>query len=373
MSTNIRQIMLNKRNSPIVVIHCQTFNQELYIRQCLDGFVMQKTDFPFAAIIIDDASTDNEPKVLWDFINSELDATNNQREETNDYIKVVAHHKTNSNCTFVILFLKYNHYSIKKPKKPYIEEWDDTAKFIAFCEGDDYWTNPYKLQKQADILLNDDNIGLVFTKDILLNDLSGKRTERSLSPEIEIDDNFKWKIIDQSVMIGTNTVMLRRNLYQHIVSIKEDFKGFLMGDTQLWFHSARLSKVAYIPETMSVYRKQPTGATGVFNLQKRITFLNSCLDLDLHLAYKYGAPKESIHKIMKIFFVQIYSLYLRTNDFTNAQMLSKRIIANAWLMKPFIIFTKLVGRFPSTYFRRLFEFMDRKGIIKYRYNINVKV
>ena len=359
--------MLNNYCNPLVSIRCMTFNHKPYIRQCLDGFVMQKTDFPFLAIVVDDASTDNEQEVLWGFINNELDAKTKQQDETDDYVKVIATHKTNCNCTFVFLFLKYNHYSIKKDKKTYLRPWEEKTKYIAICEGDDYWTDPLKLQKQADILMNDDNIGLVFTKDILLNEISGKKMERSLSPEIKLDDNFKWKIIDQSVMIGTNTTMMRRDLYQQIKSIKEDFEGFLMGDTQLWFHSARLSKVAYIPEAMGVYRKQPTGATGVFNLQKRITFLNSCMDLDLHLAYKYGAPKESIHRIMKIFFVQIYSLYLQTKDYTNAQILSKRIFANAWLMKPFIIYTKISGRIPSRVFQKLFEFMDRKGIVKYRY------
>lgn len=354
-------------NNPIVSIHCATYNQKKYIRQCLNGFVMQKTNFPFVVIVVDDSSTDNEQEVLIDFINNELNTASLQKEKTEDFVKVVAPHKTNKNCIFNFLLLRYNHYSIKKAKRPYFREWDDKTKFITFCEGDDYWISPYKLQKQVDLLLNDDKIGLVFTKDFLLNEISGKKTERSLSPEIELDDNFKWKILDQSVMIGTNSTMLRRNLYQQIVSIKEDFEGFLMGDTQLWFHSARLSKVAYIPEAMSVYRKQPTGATGVFNLQKRITFLNNCMDLDLHLAYKYGAPKESICRIMKIFFVQLFSLYIRTNDYTNAQMLSKRIIDNAWLMKPFITYTKIVGRFPSTYFRRIFDYMDRKGIIKYHY------
>ena len=353
----------------MVRVSCMTFNHVNYITDTMNGFTMQQTDFPFVCCIMDDASTDGEQEVIKKYFQEHFDLENKsvvRNEETDDYILTFAQHKTNRNCYFAVLYLKYNHYNIKKSKEPYIKEWMD-VQFMAICEGDDYWTDPLKLQKQADILMNDDNIGLVFTKDILLNEISGKKMERSLSPEIKLDDNFKWKIIDQRVMIGTNTTMIRHDLYQQIKSIKEDFEGFLMGDTQLWFHSARLSKVAYIPEAMGVYRKQPTGATAVFNLQKRITFLNSCMDLDLHLAYKYGAPKESIHRIMKIFFVQIYSLYMWNNDYTNAQILSKRIFANAWLMKPFIIYTKIAGHFPSTYFRKLYDLMDRKEIIKYRY------
>ena len=139
-------------NNPVVTIRCWTFNHKPYIRQCLDGFVMQKTKFPFTPIIIDDASTDNEIELLWNFINNELDASSLQKNETGDYTRVIAQHKSNHHCTFVFLFLKYNHHNIKKNKRPYLKTWEDKTKYIAACEGDDYWTDPLKLQKQVDFL-----------------------------------------------------------------------------------------------------------------------------------------------------------------------------------------------------------------------------
>ena len=58
----------------------------------------------------------------------------------------------NSNIRyFAVVYLKENHYSQKKSKAPYLTEWEDT-KYIALCEGDDYWTDPLKLQKQVDFL-----------------------------------------------------------------------------------------------------------------------------------------------------------------------------------------------------------------------------
>ncbi len=142
---------MNNKN-PLVAIRCMTFNHKPYIRQCLDGFVMQKTNFPFVANVVDDASTDNEQEVLWDFINNELDQTSLQKDETDDFVRVVAPHKINYNCTFVIVFLKYNHTSIKKLKTPYFMDWEDKAKYIALCEGDDYWTDEHKLQKLVGFL-----------------------------------------------------------------------------------------------------------------------------------------------------------------------------------------------------------------------------
>lgn len=144
--------MNNNSKNPLVSIRCMTFNHKPYIQQCLDGFVMQETNFPFVAIVVDDASTDNEQEVLWRFINNELDPTSLQKDETKDFVKVVAPHKTNTNCTFVFYFLKYNHYSVKKTKKLYFKEWEDKIKYTTTCEGDDYWTDDHKLQKLVSFL-----------------------------------------------------------------------------------------------------------------------------------------------------------------------------------------------------------------------------
>ena len=106
-------------NKYIVAITCITYNHEQFIQECLNGIVLQKTKFPFVTAIFDDASTDNEPKVLWNFINGELDSKSLQKKETNDYIRIIGQHRKNTNCTFAITFLKYNHFSVKKAKMPY--------------------------------------------------------------------------------------------------------------------------------------------------------------------------------------------------------------------------------------------------------------
>ena len=141
----------------MVRVSCMTYNQAPYIEDALNGFCMQETTFPFICTIIDDASTDGEQEVIKHYLQMHFDLSEKsmaRKEETDDYFLTFARHKTNHNCYFVVLFLKYNHYRIAKDKFPYILEWLDNVKYNATCEGDDYWIDPHKLQKQVDFLEN---------------------------------------------------------------------------------------------------------------------------------------------------------------------------------------------------------------------------
>lgn len=114
-------------NEIVVSVICLTYNHAPYIRQCLDGFVMQKTNFAFEVIVHDDASTDDTQSII--------------QEYADVYPKL-----------FRPILQKENQYSKHMQiGKSYIFPCC-RGKYIAYCEGDDYWTDPYKLQKQVDIL-----------------------------------------------------------------------------------------------------------------------------------------------------------------------------------------------------------------------------
>ena len=138
-----------------VCICCTTFNHSRYIKDAVSGFVMQETDFPFVATIVDDASTDGEPQVLREYYYRYFDYENSEvayQEEAEYGTILYAQHRVNRNCFFAIVLLKENHFSQNKNKLPYYGRWSDKAEFIALCEGDDYWTDPKKLQAQVDFL-----------------------------------------------------------------------------------------------------------------------------------------------------------------------------------------------------------------------------
>ncbi len=134
----------------LVFVECMTFNHHSYIEDAMNGFCMQKTDFPYLCVVMDDCSTDGEQDVINNYVAKHFDILSD--EVTDDYVLNFCQHKTNINCYFAVFYLKYNHFSIKKDKIPYYIRWRDNSKYIALCEGDDYWVDEKKLQIQADFL-----------------------------------------------------------------------------------------------------------------------------------------------------------------------------------------------------------------------------
>lgn len=138
----------------MVCTQCLTFNHKPFIEETLRGFAMQQTTFPVATVVADDASTDGEQELLrqWAADNLDLAAADAYERDT-DYAHIIsAPLKENPLHTFVFILLLENHHSQKKSKQPYFRDWMGNAKYYAFCEGDDYWIEPLKLQRQVDFL-----------------------------------------------------------------------------------------------------------------------------------------------------------------------------------------------------------------------------
>ena len=120
---------MNQANTPLVTIRCTVYNQAKYLRQCLDGFVMQQTTFPYEAIVHDDASTDGSADIIREYAERYPDIIKPVLEEENQYSKGGG-----------VMWKKIN------------AAMHPDSKYIAYCEGDDYWCDPHKLQLQVDFL-----------------------------------------------------------------------------------------------------------------------------------------------------------------------------------------------------------------------------
>lgn len=237
----------------LTCVCCITYNHAAYIEDAMNGFCMQNTSFPYVCVIVDDASTDGALEVIKKYLeeNFELkDKSIVRNEETNDFVMIFAQHKTNLNCFFAVYCLKYNHYSIKKSKKSYYSEWSN-AKYIALCEGDDYWICSEKLERQISKLEKH--------PDIVMTCSRAKRYSQRRKQVVE--DLFCY---EQSKNVEVKDVILRGGGFIPSCSIvyrnnvKQDYPDYCLkchiGDWPLQIMCSMRGTVYYDNDAMVVYR-----------------------------------------------------------------------------------------------------------------------
>ena len=269
----------------MVSIRCLVYNHEPYLRQCLDGFVMQKTNFRFEAIVHDDASTDGSAAIIREYAKKYPDIIKPIYETENQYSK--------------------HDGSLKR-----IMNAHTRGKYIAMCEGDDYWIDPLKLQKQVDFLETHPEYVLSHTgfKFYYQYDSMFKVYENKKNPDKYSYNKLVSAILDDnSYRIQTNTVLFRTSVYNKLLT--EDkflFSGFfLMGDTQLWCELASYGKVHYLNSITAVYRIANGSACRPLNKVKLYRFQLSCWELRWYLFDKLKLKKSRLK--IKIFVYYIYT------------------------------------------------------------------
>lgn len=218
-----------KQEEPILVaIQCFVYNHEPYLRECLDGFVMQKTNFRFVVVVHDDCSTDGSAAIIREY-----------EEKCPDIIKPI--------------YETENQYS--KHDGSLTRIMDEAvaatgAKYMAICEGDDYWTNPLKLQKQLDFLESHPDFSICFHKVKCLMNATGELVDEYIVKDMPGEST----VVDlaKENYIHTPSVMYR---YNPVVNEKIKSLGFCMpGDYVVWMLHADKGKIWKMEEPMAVYR-----------------------------------------------------------------------------------------------------------------------
>lgn len=235
-----------------VAVICCTYNQSQYITDALNGFVAQKTDFPFVCCVIDDASTDGEQDVIRRYVadNFKLDETGVAYEaETDDAYISFSRHKRNANCFFAVYYLKKNLYQDLDKKYGLIAEYEKDAKYVALCEGDDYWTSDRKLQIQSDILDSHDELDMCACSASCISN-NGSVVSYISPSDQHVVFNANDVIIGGGGMFPTNSLLFRTELYLHP---KDFYKNYRL-DYFLQIEGSLRGGIYYIPEEMCVYR-----------------------------------------------------------------------------------------------------------------------
>lgn len=254
---------------PLVSICSLVYNHEPYLRQCLDGFVMQQTSFPFEVVIHDDASTDGSAAII--------------REYATRYPNI-----------FVPIYQTENQYSQGKKVSSTFVFPRARGKYIALCEGDDYWTDPLKLQKQVDFLEANPEYGLVHTGRTRYIHETG--TFVSINSHVYDGNVFERLLCDN--FIATLTACFRKDLLDKI-----DYgymqQSFTMGDYPLWLEIAKISKLKYLPENTAVYRVLANSASHSADKRKQYEFHKNACEIKLFFSRIYPVSKTTKSKIRR--------------------------------------------------------------------------
>lgn len=305
-----------------VCVRCFTFNQSQYIKDALNGFVMQQTDFPFVCCIVDDASTDGEQEVIRKYVSDNFDLSEGSChfERETDYAFITyAQHKTNKNCYFAVLYLKENHYSIKKPKMPYLAEWRNICEYEAMCEGDDYWISEEKLQILVGFLNVRNDYSFVCHAHYQ-KDPDGSMHEIRLFTHDE-DIIPMETLINNGGMVSINAMCYRIN---KLPQYPDWAKNLPVGDIQLRILLAYNGKTAYLDKLYSCYRSNSAGSwtermcnDATFRRIHFIKMSNMWKEFDVWSQYQYHqCIKEKLFSLRKNYYsfvihYLLYKLHLR--------------------------------------------------------------
>ncbi len=244
-----------------VLVRCATYNHSKYICDALNGFAIQETDFPFICIVVDDASKDGNQEVIRQYANDNCDMSKAEisEDDISKYIRVP--HKTNENCVFLFCLLKVNLYG-KPEKREIYKPYREVCEYEAICEGDDWWLDSKKIQKQCSYLDNHSEYSMCFHNAI---EKWEETNEEALFSNIQ-DCEYSGEEIFKEWIVPTASVILRVKLFD-----TKEYHTYLTqkmarGDTPTFLTAANYGKIRGMSDVMSVYRRNAGGFT-----QKKIS------------------------------------------------------------------------------------------------------
>ena len=324
--------MINKQ-TPLVSIHCLAYNHKDYISQAIESFLMQKTNFQFEIVIGEDCSTDGTREIVFDY-----------EKKYPDLIRVITSDKN--------VGMNENALRTKIAAR---------GKYISFCEGDDYWIDPLKLQKQVDFLEANPDYGMVHTDLHEYNTV--KKTWRKniwknkkLFQEGEL---FNSLIIGRTTGIYTCTTTVRKDILSDFI---DDFSklDLAMGDSFIQLTIASKYKIGYLNHATAVRQLLENSATQGIGYEGWIHFLDSISKLIDYFSQKVNIDPEILalaKKSLTLRYLEHYIRYGKKNEFNKlyATFRSKYFEPEAVLIK-IASWGKYPGYFSKVLSKLLYKF-----------------
>ena len=326
---------------PLVSIHCLAYNHKDYIAQAIESFLMQQTNFRYEIVIGEDCSTDGTREIVFDYA-----------KEYPDLIRVITSDKNvgmNENALRTSMAAK--------------------GKYLAICEGDDYWIDPLKLQKQVDFLEVNPDYGMVHTDAHVYNTVKKTWIKNMWKDTnyFQSGDIFNSLLIGRTTGIYTLTVMIKKDLK---LAFYDDFlqMNLAMGDSFYWLAVASKSKIGYIAQTTAVRQVLNKSATQGIGFEGWIYFLDSLTKILNYFSQKVDIDPEVLtlaKKSIALRYLEHYQRYGKKQEFKE----SYSAFRNEYF-EPEAILLKIAtfGKYPY-YFSRIIS----KMLIKLNIDFGSKV
>lgn len=306
---------INNDEEIMVSITCLTYNHEPYIRDCLDGFVMQKTNFKFEVLIHDDASTDGTADIIREY-----------EAKYPDIIKPI--------------YQTENQYSQKKPFIRLYQYPRIQGKYLAWCEGDDYWTDPNKLQKQFNFMEKHSECSMCLHKVDKINTQTGDHIEyipaKSMS-EVITAESFFNECIKAGYLFQTSSYFISFDCYKEYMENMPKFRKVInVGDVPMLYYFITKGSFGYIDDVMSCYRSGVAGSWNERNKKNVARYLTNAIE-GYNMLYEYNlfTNKKYENQINELILKQSWGIYYFSILYgTNGQDITKYIGSlSAWNRK----------------------------------------
>ena len=250
---------------PRVSVVCLCYNQVNFIETSIQGFINQKTKFPFEIIIGDDCSNDGTIEIIQNYYKNNVNIIKPIFRNNN-----IGGAKNLINCLDIAV-----------------------GDYIAYCEGDDFWNDDKKLQKQFDLLESNLEFGLIWT-DIDVNDLQKGKVFNSVFQNKFYPkyDNFEDILINKP-FFAPSTWFFRKDFKLFF----NNYINYIDGSFPFILDIIKSSRIFYMNEVTGVYTKRFESASNNINPLKRYEFARLVFKIQIEYSYKYKVSNDIVHKI----------------------------------------------------------------------------
>jgi glycosyltransferase involved in cell wall biosynthesis len=257
-------------STPLVSVCLITYNHAKYIRDAIEGVLAQKVNFPIELIIADDFSTDGTRNILTEY-----------KQKYPDLIRLILQEKNVG------------------PHQNWMDLMQSPdSKYIAYFEGDDYWIDDSKLQKQTEFLENHEDTGMVCTNYRKYFFRTGAVKHKSFSnKKYNNEVRFEDYLLDMS-SIATATILIRKKIVQDYFDeiTPETRESFIVGDTPLWLFAAAKSGISVFPDETAVYRILNDSACHFNTPEEHYEFVLKGFKIADYFYNRYGKNDETLYR-----------------------------------------------------------------------------